>query len=401
MYFDMGGRHYSFAKYLKRAGYEPTIFCSNAEHGSGKNYFDDVGTAQEHIAEKIGVPFVFIKGRRYTDNGIKRILCMFDYYRNVKKYAKRYAKNNGKPDIIIGSSVHPLACVAGIKLAKKFNVPCITEIRDLWPESIVAYNVASSESLLIKGLYRLEKWIYTKADAVIFTMGGGRDYIREKKWDMSNGGNVDINKTYYINNGVDLESFDNNKREYRVSDEELENDEITKVVYVGSIRHANNVGALLDIAKKVDSSVRFLIWGDGDEADYLKARVLKEHINNVVFKGKVGKKYIPYIVTKADINMMDLPDVNEIFRFGISPNKLFDYFAAKKPFVMYHPHDYNPAVEYNVGMVTDKYSEIISYLNKFNYSNKEQEDDLKYERARQAFSYERLTNELIKIIENV
>ena len=68
---------------------------------------------------------------------------------------------------------------------------------------------------------------------------------------------------------------------------------------------------------------------------------------------------------------------------------------------MYHPHDYNPAVEYNVGMVTDKYSEIISYLNKFNYSNKEQEDDLKYERARQAFSYERLTNELIKIIENV
>lgn len=401
MYFDMGGRHYSFAKYLKRAGYEPTIFCSNAEHGSGEKYFDDVDIAQEHMAEKIGVPFVFIKGRGYTDNGIKRVLCMFDYYMNVKKYAERYAEINGKPDIIIGSSVHPLACVAGIKLAQKFKVPCIAEIRDLWPESIVTYNVAASENLLIKGLYRLEKWIYTKADVIIFTMGGGRDYIREKKWDTANGGNIDLNKTYYINNGVDLESFDSNKREYQISDEDLENDDITKVVYVGSIRHANNVGALLDIAKEVGSSLRFLIWGGGDEAAHLKGRVQREHIKNVVFKGKVEKKYIPYIVSKADVNMMDLPEINEIFRFGISPNKLFDYFAAKKPFVMYHPQDYNPAVEYDVGIVTDDYSKIINYLKNFNNLKKEREDDLKYERARQAFSYERLTNELIKIIENV
>lgn len=400
MYFDMGGRHYSFAKYLKRAGYEPTIFCSNAEHGSGKTYFGDVDIAQEHMAEKIGVPFVFIKGKGYINNGIKRVLCMLEYYINIKKYAKKYAKINGKPDVIIASSVHPLACVAGIKLARKFKVPCITEIRDLWPESIVAYNVTTSKNLFIKGLYRLEKWIYTKADAIIFTMGGGKDYIREKRWDTANGGRINLNKIYYINNGVDLESFDKNKSEYQISDEDLENEEIIKVVYVGSIRHANNVGVLLDIAKEVDSSIKFLIWGDGDEADYLKGRVLKEHIKNVVFKGKVKKKYIPYIVTKADVNMMDLSVINDILRFGISPNKLFDYFAAKKPFVMYQQCGYNPAIEYNVGMIAEDYSEIIRYLNGFNYLKMEQEDDLKYERARQAFSYERLTNELINIIES-
>lgn len=401
MYFDMGGRHYSFAKYLKRAGYEPTIFCSNAEHGSGKKYFGDVDIAQEYMAEKIGVPFVFIKGRGYADNGMNRVLCMLDYYINVRRYAKIYAKNNGKPDIIIGSSVHPLACAAGIRLARKLKVPCIAEIRDLWPESIVAYNVVSSENLLIKALYRLEKWIYIKADAIIFSMGGGKDYIIEKKWDIDNKGKIDLDKIHYINNGVDLESFDKNQREYQISDEDLENDEIIKAVYVGSIRYANNVGALLDIAKKVNSSVRFLIWGDGDEVGYLKERTRREHINNVVFKGKVDKKYIPYIVTKADVNMMDMQETNTLFRFGISPNKLFDYFAAKKPFVMYQLHDYNPAIEYNVGMVADDYSEIISYLNDFNDLKKKQKDDLKYERARQAFSCERLTNELIKIIESV
>lgn len=401
MYFDEGGRHYSFAKYLKRAGYEPTIFCSNAEHGTGKKYFGDVGIAQEHTAEKVGVPFVFIKGRGYTDNGLKRILCMFDYYANVKKYARSYAKKNGRPDIIIASSVHPLACVAGIKLARKFKVPCIAEIRDLWPESIVAYNIASSENVFIKALYRLEHWIYKNADAVIYTVGGGKDYIREKKWDIGSGEKINLDKIYYINNGVDLESFDFNKREYQIFDEDLENEEIIKAVYVGSIRQANNVGALLDIAKKVRPTVRFLLWGDGDESEHLKERVQKEHINNVIFKGKVDKKYIPYIVTKADINMMDMQKTNEIFRFGISPNKLFDYLAAKRPFIMYQLDNYNPAKEYDVGLVANDFSEIINYLNEFRNLKREPEEELKYEAARQAFSYEKLTKGLMKIIENI
>lgn len=401
MFFDEGGRHYSFAKYLKKAGYEPSIFCSNAEHGTGKLYFDKLRTARVHMAKKIGVPFVFIKGRGYKSNGLDRVLCMFDYYFNVRKYARIYAEKKGKPDVIIASSVHPLACVAGIWLARNMKVPCIVEIRDLWPESIVAYHVASSKDVLIKALYRLEKWIYAKADAIIFTVGGGKDYIKEKKWDTVQGGKVNLNKVYYINNGVDLESFDANKKECQLHDEDLDDERIVKVVYTGSIRHANNVGALLDIAKNVDSSIKFLIWGDGDEACNLKERVRKENIKNVVFKERVEKKYIPYIVTKADVNVMDMQETNGLFRFGISPNKLFDYLAAKRPVVMYQLDKYNPALEYGVGFVADKFSEIAHYLNGFTKPQKEERDELRYEKARQAFSYENLTRKLIKIIEGV
>lgn len=401
MFFDEGGRHYSFAKYLKRAGYDPTIFCSNAEHGTGREYFDKLRTAQVHMAEQIGVPFVFIKGRGYKGNGLDRILCMFDYYINIRKHAWIYAEKNGRPDVILASSVHPLACVAGIQLAQKMKVPCIVEIRDLWPESIVAYHIASSENMLIKALYKLERWIYTKADAVIFTMGGGVDYIKEKKWDTEHGGKVDLNKIHYINNGVDLESFDRNKREHQLHDEDLEDKNIVKAVYAGSIRHANNVGLLLDIAKKVDLSVRFLIWGDGDEADFLKERVLKENIKNVIFKGRIEKKYVPYVVANADVNVMVMQEANGLFRFGISLNKLFDYFAAKKPLVMYQCDKHNPALEYGVGFVADKFSEIVDYLNNFVNLQKEEGDDLKYETARQDFSYEKLTKELIKIIEDI
>lgn len=41
MYFNKGGRHYWFAKYLKRNGYEPVVFASNAMYGAEKFYYSD------------------------------------------------------------------------------------------------------------------------------------------------------------------------------------------------------------------------------------------------------------------------------------------------------------------------------------------------------------------------
>ena len=78
-----------------------------------------------------------------------------------------------------------------------------------------------------------------------------------------------------------------------------------------------------------------MIWGDGDQRAALEQRVREEEISNVVFKGKVEKKYIPSIVSRADINLIHGGDQGkELFRFGISPNKMFDCFAAGRPILM-------------------------------------------------------------------
>ena len=87
------------------------------------------------MTEEIGVPFVFIRTKTYRDNGEQRVLNVADFYRNVKKAAKEYAEQHGKPDVIYASLAHPLTLIAGIRLTKQFGVKCICEIRDLWPES--------------------------------------------------------------------------------------------------------------------------------------------------------------------------------------------------------------------------------------------------------------------------
>lgn len=331
MITDKGGRHYWFAEKLKIKGYEPIIFCSNVRHNSDESI--DLDGELYKIDFEGMVPFVFVKTRKYKGNGKDRVLNIHDFYHNMFKVEKKYAAENGKPDVIIASSVHPLTLVAGIKISKKLGVPCICEIRDLWPLSLVELGKIKSKSMINKVLYKLEKWIYTKADGLIFTMEGGKQYIIDQGWDKENGGPVDLDKVHHINNGVDLEQFDYNKEHYTFEDEDLDDGSTFKIIYTGSIRKANNLDSLLKVAeilKSKNENITFLIYGSGNERDILEQYCLDNNLSNVVFKGQVEKKYIPYILSKGNLLLMHFADKG-MLKYGFSLNKSFEYLASGKP----------------------------------------------------------------------
>ena len=327
---------------------------------------------------------------------------MIDFYRNVKKAAKEYAAQHGKPDVIFASSVHPLTLVAGIQLAKQFGVKCVCEVRDLWPESIVVYSDRfTKDNPLIKLLYRGEKWIYKKADALVFTMEGAYDYIVKQGWEKD----IPRSKVHYINNGVDLEQFDYNKEHFHVEDPDLNDPNVFKVIYTGSIRRVNNLGLLLDAAKCVkDPRVKLLIWGDGDEREALERRVRDENISNVVFKGRVEKKYVPSIVSRADLNFAH-NSFTYLFNYGISFNKLFDYFAAGQPILCDFPCRYNPVVTYGAGTeVRDPQpQEVAAVIDHLSELSDEQRQSMgaNARRAAEDYDFKRLTDKLISVIEGV
>ena len=60
---------------------------------------------------------------------------------------------------------------------------------------------------IMKFLYSLERKLYTKADHVVFTMEGCKDYIKDHKWDKDNGGPIDLRKIHYVNNGIVLKDY--------------------------------------------------------------------------------------------------------------------------------------------------------------------------------------------------
>lgn len=401
MFFDKGGRHYWFAKHLIDKGYEPTIFCANTGHNSSKKI--DIENGKTKILKTSSIPYVFIKTKTYKGNGLNRIINILSFYKKLFPVTKKYYYLNGKPDVIIASSFHPLALIAGIKIAKKFRAQCICEIRDLWPESLVTYGSSHLTNILSKLLYIIEKWIYKKADKLIFTMEGGKDYIIEKGWDKKHGGPVDIEKVYHINNGVDLDDFEYNNKNYKIQDYDLENDDLFKVVYTGSIRKVNKVGKLLDVAKIIsDDRIRFLIWGDGSELKYLKKRIVNEKINNVRLKGRIDKKYVPYITNKAQLNVV-LGDNISLFKYGVSMNKLFDYLAAEKPILLSFKAGYSLIERYNCGVELEKSNpeNIAKEILRFKKMDRNLYEKFctNSRKAAEDYDFKKLTNSLVKIIE--
>ncbi len=388
-------RNFYLGKYMKLHGHEPVAFVGSHPHNTKLQLIE--GKEKYRVYQKDPFPWVLIKTRNYEKSKIQRVISMFEFYHNMKIAAKQF----DKPDAIIGSSAHPLAALLALRLGKKYNCKKIVEIRDLWPESIVAYGILKRNNPIIKVLYKLEKYLYTNADIVVFTFENAYRYFKERGLDKT----IPESKVKYVNNGIDLEGYEHNLANYKITDDDLNNENYFNVVYTGSIRKVNNVGIIIDVAKLLkDSNVRFLIWGDGDERQLLESRVKEERITNVRFKGAVEKKYIPYITSMADLNFLH-NSPSPMFKYGISMNKLFDYAAAGKPILTDFPCNSNPVVSYKAGVEVSsaKKEEIAKAI--IILSNSRNEEYREYcnnaKRMAYDFSYDKLASKFEQLIMDI
>lgn len=386
-------RAFYYGKYLKKEGYEPVVFVGSHPHNTEIQLIENKDKFR--VFQEKPFPWVLVKTCKYGNSKLKRVFSMFQFYINGKCAARHFEI----PDAILGSSAHPLAAYLAIKLSKKYGTKSIVEVRDFWPESIVAYGIASRNNFVIRLLYKFEESLYKNADAVVFTMEGGYNYIKERGLQDK----VPQSKVFYLNNGVDLEAFDEDNSKFQFDDSDLDNPELFKIVYTGSIRKVNNLGKLLDVAKEVKNpKVKFLIWGAGDETDMLQERIINEGISNVCFKGKVAKKYIPGIVSRADLNFAH-NDASPMIKYGLSFNKMFEYLAAGKPVLFDFPCDFNPAVQHNAGISVDNptIEQIAKTIDEIAVmeSNKYKELAFNARRTAELYDYKNLARKLAQIVE--
>ncbi|MCD8248959.1 MAG: glycosyltransferase family 4 protein [Lachnospiraceae bacterium] len=346
-------RHFYFAEYLKEKEIETTVFAANELHQTGSTV-DTQGAPYFRTREE-GVPFVFVCTSKYQGNGLSRVRNMLSFFFGLLRISGKYAKQYGKPDVIMGSSAHPLTSIAGILIARRFHVPAIVEVRDLWPEAIFSVGKLKMESLPGRLLSAGEKWMYVHAEAIVFTKEGDVDHIKEMGWDKEHGGKIDLGKCHYVNNGVNLVDFYANLEHDILPDPDL-TDESFRVTYTGTVRPVNNVGNLLDTAKllKEQKDIRFLIFGGGSELETLKKRAADEKIDNVVFKGFVEKKYIPYILSRSSVNVLNYSQSNYNWSRGNSSNKLFEYMASGKPLISTVRMGYSILDRYECGLSLDE-----------------------------------------------
>lgn len=384
-----GIRHYKLAENLIKNGHQVKIFAASTVHNTTLNLITD--NKKFIYKEYNRIPFVFLRACDYSGNGKKRIKNMLDYAIRLISVTREFGKE--RPDIIYASSVHPLTWISGYILAKRYKAKFMAETRDMWPETLIAMGRIDANSLPAKLLYKLESFIYKNADKLIFTIPGGKEYIESI--------GVDSSKVIYINNGIDLEEFDKNKVMYEYREENLDDDSVFKVVYTGSMGIANSLDYLVQAARLIQeqgiSNIKFILFGDGYKRKELEEYVANHKLTNVYFKGAVEKKYIPNILSKSDLNIFTGKNI-ALYRYGLSLNKMFEYFASAKPTLSNIECGYDIIQDYKCGItVKGGSSEALAEgIVKFCHMPKEEYNNYcknAYDAARD-FDFQKLTKKL-------
>jgi glycosyltransferase involved in cell wall biosynthesis len=381
---------------LEEFGYTVYIFAGSKVHGRNDNLIKD-GKPYVQV-EYDGAHFIVIKIDDYS-NGVKRILVSLQFQNNVWKLRNQLPK----PDVIVSDFAGLFGNVF-LKWKHKYGTKIIYDVLDLWPESFVDVGFIKRKSLPAKILYSMEHKSYRESDGIIFSFEGGKDYIIEKGWDKTSGGDVDVNKVGYLNNGVDLETVDKERETLFFHDPDLDTDKF-KAVYLGAIRRANNTDLIVEVARtlqerKVDNIV-ILVYGDGDYRKGLENKVKELRLTNIIFKGPLPVEFAPNMLSRCNLNLFNFMNV-PVCRFGLSPNKLFMYFASGKPVLSMVRPKYEIVESRDCGIVTENNPEAIADgIIRFSRMGKIEYDRycMNCRKVAQEFDYKNLVSVLINQIE--
>ncbi|NME35803.1 MULTISPECIES: glycosyltransferase family 4 protein [Fusobacterium] len=328
-------RHYDLSKELIKYGYNINIICGSFVHDKRTQILKR--NEKFRLEEYDGIKYHILKGMSYS-NSIIRIISMIEFMLRVFFYEKNIQE---KPEVIYSSCPHPFNGLTGLKLSKKYRAKFLLEIRDLWPETWVAMGAMTEKNIIYKIFEYIEKLLYRKADKIIGLMPG-IEAISQK--------NISPNKIEWISNGVDLEEFDKNylkEPKYKFSKEKY------NILYTGSIGIANALEELFEVAKELeDTNIEFHFVGDGPLKEKYIKKCFNEKINNVKFYSSVKKNEVPSLLKEADLLIIPIKK-SSLYKYGLSPNKLFEYLVSRKPILISTDTKYNIIDDAKCGIVVE------------------------------------------------
>jgi glycosyltransferase involved in cell wall biosynthesis len=249
---------------------------------------------------------------------------MLDYIKGVYAAIPHLIKEN--PNVVIASSTYPLDNYPAYRLAKKSKAKYVYEVHDLWPLSPMELGGYSKYHPFIMIMQNAENFACRHVDKVVSILPCAKRHM------MAHG--LNEGKFYHIPNGISLEEKKNSEH-IDEKTRELIPDEKFIVGYTGTFGLANSLATLFktaSILQKQKHDVFFVVVGKGPEKDSLIALQEQLDLKNLIIIDSVPKIQIQSLLSFFDVCIITLAR-QPLFRFGISPNKIFDYMYAGKPII--------------------------------------------------------------------
>ncbi|MEY4589106.1 MAG: hypothetical protein RL497_1182 [Pseudomonadota bacterium] len=318
-------RTYEHCRQWVKEGHQVTVITCAPNHPKGE-VFKGFSNKLYDVSNVDGIKVVRVWTYITANEGFLKRTLGYISYMLAAIFASFFV---GKQDLVLSTSPQFFNGLAGFFVSKIKRSPWILEIRDLWPESIVAVGAIKNE-FIIKCLERIEAFCYRNADHVIAVTQSFKKHI------LGHGGSPE--KLSVIYNGVDLSLFDTQTR--------MEKTEVARhfgvtyepslffAAYVGTHGMAHHLETILEAAEilRDHPSIRFLMAGDGSEKSNLLKMQQEKNLTNVIMLDQLPKADMPRLWQLVNASLVLLKK-SDLFKTVI-PSKIFESMAMRCPIVL-------------------------------------------------------------------
>jgi glycosyltransferase involved in cell wall biosynthesis len=313
-------RTFEHCKQWVKMGHEVTVISCVPHHPMGEAY-PGYKNKLIHVEYTDGIKAIKILTYITANEGFVKRTFNYIFYMMMAIVVAPFLS---KTDVVISTSPQFFNGLAGYFVSRLKRAPWVLEIRDLWPESIVAVGAIKNEKLV--GLLEwIERFVYRKADHIVPVTNAFKTHI------VAHGGNAD--NITVIRNGADLSFFAD-----RVPDNSyakkigVENKFVAS--YVGTHGMAHGLDTLIEAAEllRERDDIIFLLAGDGSERARLVEEIERRRLYNVIMLGQLPKADMPRLWSVSNASLVLLRKL-DLF-LTVIPSKIFESMAMKKPIIL-------------------------------------------------------------------
>jgi colanic acid biosynthesis glycosyl transferase WcaI len=225
-----------------------------------------------------------------------------------------------RPAVVIAPSPPLTIGLCTWLLGMLYRAPYIYNVQEIYPDIAIRLGAVSNR-WIIDLLYRLEKFVYSKASAVTVIASRMREQLLKK--------GVSDDKVHVIPNFVDVDDLAPLPKDNDFSRKHSLYNKFV-VSYAGNMGPAQGLEYFIDAAKilRGEAGICFLMMGDGIHRESLRLRIVRYNLGNFVFL-----PYQRYSLMGQAYAASDLCLVPQAIETGFEavPSKVYRIMACARP----------------------------------------------------------------------